>query len=122
MVKCGPKPKQISARQLRNLVREEKKSKALKRSARPPPTPPSSPRVKKRVYTRRPSQYDVSLSRKKQAKAKQRPGTVRKARTESSLAFSAMYVAILGDSAVFNDRFEERRRSRCSIFSNLQAT
>ncbi|KAF8350128.1 hypothetical protein F5887DRAFT_943921 [Amanita rubescens] len=89
MVKCGPKPRQVSARQLRNLAREEKKSKALKCSARPPPTPPSSPRVKKRVYTR-PSQYDVSLSRKKQAKAKQRLVTVRKSRTESSLAFSAI--------------------------------
>lgn len=112
---------QVSARQFRNIVREEKKAKASQRPVRLPPTPPSSPRMKKkRVYTR-PTQYDVSLARKKQAKVKQRLVTVRKARTESSLALSVMYVALPGDPALFNDEFEERKRSRCSILSNTQA-
>lgn len=88
MVKCCPKPKQISARQLRIL---EKKAKSLQRPARLPP----SPRVKKRTYIRH-SHYDVTLARKKQAKVKTRLVVMRRAETEASLAFSAMYVGVLG--------------------------
>ncbi|KAK2461971.1 hypothetical protein APHAL10511_006434 [Amanita phalloides] len=88
MAKCGAKPKQISARQLRNLVREEKRALAAQRSARQPPPAPPPPRLKKRICTR-PSRHDVSLARKKQVKVKPR-SMVRRARTESSVAFSAI--------------------------------
>ena len=88
MVKCCPKPNQISARQFKILFREEKKARLL-------PLAPPSPRAKKSAHTRR-SRYDVSLARKKQVKVKTRLVIVRRARTESSLAFSAMYVDIPG--------------------------
>ncbi|KAF8640358.1 hypothetical protein AX17_000029 [Amanita inopinata Kibby_2008] len=89
MVKCGPKPRQITARQLRNLVREEKKALARQRSVRQAPPAPASPRLKKRVTTR-PSQYTVSLAKKKRIKVNPRQALSRKARTETSVAFSTV--------------------------------
>ena len=85
MAKCGPKPRQLTARQLRELVREEKRALALQHSVRQAPQSPPSPRRK------RPSQYHVSLAKKRRVKTSSplRPA-LRRVRTESSIALSAV--------------------------------
>ncbi|KAM6498045.1 hypothetical protein JOM56_005993 [Amanita muscaria] len=103
MVKCGPKPRKLTARQIRDLVREEKRNLSLQRQV---VQAPPSPR-KKKVWVR-PSQFDVSLARKKRVKNYPRQMVPRKARSATSVAFSAITEEI--------PLFEELKRTNRLVY------